>query len=133
MNMSSDTEKLRLAQNLVEELGLRWSDVAAPRAIPTISEYLPRIVAAATPAQRDKYATYWNRAELLYGDRRLDELRISEILALQQESADSALRRSNNRNGRHAGEGCLRAMRFLYRLAVMSRDVVPVWACDGLS
>ncbi|WP_086667116.1 tyrosine-type recombinase/integrase [Lentzea kentuckyensis] len=116
--MSSDAEKLRLAQNLVEELGIRWADVTAPRAIPTISEYLPHVVAAATPAQRDKYANYWSRAELLFGDRRLDELRTSDILALQQESAGSALRRSNNRNGRHAGEGCIRAMRLLYRLAV---------------
>lgn len=116
--MSSDANKLRLAQSLIEDLGLRWADVVAPRLIPTVSEYLPRVIAAATPAQRDKYATYWNRAELLHGEWRLDELRTSDILALQQESVGSALRRSNNRNGRHAGEGCIRAMRFLYRLAV---------------
>jgi hypothetical protein len=84
--------------------------MAAPRTIPTISEYLPRVLAAATPSQRDKYATYWNRAQLLYGGHRLDELRVSDILALQRESVGSALRRANNRHGRHAGEGCIHAM-----------------------
>jgi integrase len=92
--------------------------VAAPRTIPTISEYLPRVLAAATPSQRDKYATYWNRAQLLYGGHRLDELRVSDILALQRESVGSALRRANNRHGRHAGEGCIHAMRLLYRFAI---------------
>jgi hypothetical protein len=118
MRMTGDAEKLLLAQGLIGELGLRWADVAAPRAIPTISEYLPRVIAAATPSQRDKYATYWNRALLLYGGHRLDALRVSDIVALQRESVGSALRRADSRNGRHAGEGCIRAMRFLYRLAI---------------
>src|SRR5438093_5943 len=114
--MSSDAEKLRLAQNLINELGIRWSDVATPRAVPTISEYLPRVLAAATPSQRDKYASYWDRAVMLYGGNRLDELRVSDLVALQHQSVGAGLRRSNSRNGRHAGEGCVRAMRLLYRL-----------------
>jgi hypothetical protein len=68
--MTGDAEKLLLAQRLIGELGLRWADVTAPRAIPTISEYLPRVITAATPSQRDKYATYWNSALLLYGGHR---------------------------------------------------------------
>lgn len=56
-----------------------------------------------------EYADVWG------GGHRLDELRVSDILVLQRESVGSALRRANNR---HAGEGCIRAMRLLYRLAV---------------
>lgn len=116
--MSGDAEKLRLARSLIVELGLRWADLSEALVAPTVGEYLPRAVAAATPAQRDKYGTYWQRAERSYGGRRLDELRASDILALQHEVVGSARRRANSRHGRHAGEGCIRAMRLLYRLAI---------------
>ncbi|MGW6442345.1 tyrosine-type recombinase/integrase [Lentzea sp. NPDC055074] len=116
--MPSDAEKIRLAQSLISQLGLHWTDLAAPHTAPILSDYLPRVIAAANPTQRAKYGTYWNRAKRLYGERPLDDIRVSDLLALQQEAINSARRRSNSRRGRHAGEGCLRAMRFLYRLAV---------------
>ena len=116
--MPSDAEKIQLAQNLISQLGLRWTDLAAPHTAPILSDYLPQVIAAANPTQRAKYGTYWNRAERLYGETPLDDIRVSDLLALQQEAINSARRRSNSRHGRHAGEGCLRAMRFLYRLAI---------------
>lgn len=116
--MLSDAEKIQLARCIVAELGLRWTHLATPLAVPIVSDYLPRVIAAASSAQRAKYGAYWHRAERLYGDKALDDIRVSDLLALQQQAINSACRRSNSRHGRHAGEGCLRAMRFLYRLAV---------------
>lgn len=116
--MPSDAEKIRLAQNLIAQLGLRWTDLTAPRTAPILSHYLPRVIAAATPTQRAKYGAYWHRAERLYGEKPLDDIRVSDLLALQQEAINSAYPRCNSRRGRYAGEGCVRAMRFLYRLAI---------------
>ncbi|MFE2750603.1 tyrosine-type recombinase/integrase [Actinosynnema sp. NPDC059335] len=57
-----------------------------------------------------------------FGGRRLAEVTVTDVLALQQQAIRGAEVRSNHRKGRHAGESAVRAMRMFFRLA----------AADGL-
>lgn len=41
--MPSDAQKIRLAQNLIAQLGLHWTDLAAPHTALILSHYLPRV------------------------------------------------------------------------------------------
>jgi site-specific recombinase XerD len=120
--MSSDTEKLQLVLALLAELGINPAELSADAPTPTVTEYLPRLVAAASAATQRNYGPYWRKAAELFGDRKLVDLRTSDILALQRHAARTATQRRSNRSGRHAGEHATRAMRYLCRLA----------AADGL-
>jgi integrase len=87
--------------------------------VPTIAQYLPRVLRAATPGQLDAYKPYWLRAEEMFGEHKLDRVWPSDILALQNQVVRTARPRRNSRGGRYAGETCIRAMRCFYRLAAL--------------
>src|SRR5882757_4762195 len=87
--------------------------------VPTLAQYLPRMLRAATPGQLDAYQPYWLRAEEMFGEHKLDEVWPSDILALQNQVVRTARPRRNGRGGRYAGETCIRAMRCFYRLAAL--------------
>jgi len=61
--------------------------------MPTLAEYLPRVIAAAGPGARRTYGNYRSRMILLWGDRRLDTIAATDIEALQREAAATAVSR----------------------------------------
>lgn len=54
---------------------------------PTLGEYLPTVIQAAGPGANRTYSTYWARMATVRGDRRLDELRASDIEGLKNTAA----------------------------------------------
>ena len=83
----SEPGRVGLARQLLDELGVTVATLATIPAgcrMPTLAEYVPHASAAVSPATRASYGSYWQRAVDHYGDRRLDQIRPSDILALQQ-------------------------------------------------
>jgi integrase len=107
-----------MVHQFLDGLGVRAADLQACLTLPTIGEFLPRVIAMASPGMRRTYGPYWTRAKEHFGARTLDELRPTDIGAFRQHAIATACRRRNSRDGRYAGENAVRAMRAIYRLAV---------------
>jgi len=116
--MSPSPRRAALIHQLVDELGLKSSDLHAARHVPTVAGYLPRVLAAATPGMVHTYRSYWLQAGDYFANRRLDDVLPSDIRAFHQHVIAAAQPRRSSRQGRHAGETALRALRNLFRLAV---------------
>ncbi|GIE90719.1 tyrosine-type recombinase/integrase [Actinoplanes regularis] len=100
--------------------------VATPDDGLTVRQFLPQVVAASTPSSRRTYGTYWTRMVELWGDRRVDSIRATDVEALQQQCAAHARpRRRNYRGGRHAGENANSAARAYFRRAEAD-GIIPV-------
>jgi site-specific recombinase XerD len=99
-------------------LGVELSDLLPTTKFPTVSEYLPLVLAAASPSQLQKYRVHWERAVAAFGSKGIDEVKPTDVLALQRLATRKAQVRSNGRRGRHAGESAVRAMRMFFRLAI---------------
>ncbi|HEX5543150.1 MAG TPA: site-specific integrase [Micromonospora sp.] len=101
-------------------LGVTIADLQAEAGpdLPTLAEYLPRVVAAAGPGARRTYGTYWNRMTAAWGERPLDAIAASDIEAMQRQVAVTARSRRNSRSGRHAGEHVIAAARAIYNQAI---------------
>ena len=110
--MTVDPEKLAAARAALEELGVTVADLVAGQAavgVPTVAEYLPRVLAAAGPGARRTYGSYWSRMAVVWGERRLTEIAASDVEALQHAARADARVRRNGRGGRHAGEHVIAA------------------------
>ncbi|WP_327034862.1 site-specific integrase [Micromonospora ureilytica] len=118
--MSTDPDRVATARALLEHLGVTAADLTDSNrpAMPTVAEYLPAVVAAASPATRRTYGSSWRRMAAAYGDRRIDAVRASDIEALMRQAAAGARPRRNSRNGRHAGEHLIAAARAFYNRAI---------------
>jgi len=67
-----DAETLK---QLLAELGVTPESLQRSlKPVPTLAEYLPRVIAATGPAARRTYSTYWTRILGAFGDRRLDQI-----------------------------------------------------------
>ena len=112
---------------MLAELGVTLADLhrAQRPLVPTLAEYLPQVIAAASPATRRTYTTYWQRMATAWGTRALDTITASDVEALQRQSAASARSRRNSRHGRHAGELAIAAARALYTRAVADGLLEP--------
>ncbi|MEU1241767.1 hypothetical protein ABZ388_15560 [Micromonospora parva] len=86
--------------------------------MPTVAEYLPAVVAAASPGTRRTYGSSWRRMAAALGEWRIDAVRASDIEALMRQAAAGARPRRNSRNGRHAGEHLIAAARAFYNRAI---------------
>lgn len=126
--MSADRLSVEMVRLLAEELHAAPAPPVS-RAVPTVADFLPRVLAAATPATRASYGPAWRRAREFFGHKRLDEIAPSDVLALHQHVITAARGRGGRAGGRAAGETALRAMRRLFRLAVadgwVDRDADP--------
>ena len=120
--MTADPAAVAAARQVLAHLGVTVSDLqshpATPSVLPTVAEYLPRVVAAAGPGARRTYGTYWDRMAAAWPDRPLDTITASDVEALKQAMIASAVSRRNSRNGRHAGEHVIAAARAFYRRAI---------------
>ncbi|WP_435124033.1 tyrosine-type recombinase/integrase [Micromonospora tulbaghiae] len=120
--MSADPATVAAARQVLAHLGITLADLqshpigAAP--LPTVAEYLPRVIAAAGPGARRTYGTYWERMAAAWGDRPVDTVAASDVEAMKQEMIATARSRRNSRNGRHAGEHVIAAARAFYSRAV---------------
>lgn len=90
----------------------------AASTVPTVREYHPTVLAAATPGTRRTYSTYWNRLVREHGDDRIDAVTTSKLRALAQSARANALRRRNGQGGASAEENCVAALRAFFRCAV---------------
>jgi hypothetical protein len=55
--------------------------------LPTLAEYLPRVIAAAGSGARRTYGTYWSRMAIAWGARTLDATAATDIEAMQRQMA----------------------------------------------
>ena len=120
--MPADPARLAVARQLLDQLGLTAADLFAdgdrPATVPTVAEYLPRVVAAAGPGARRAYGSYWTRMTAAWGSWPLTAVTASDIEALQRELTATARSRSNSRNGRYAGEHVIAASRAMFNRAI---------------
>jgi hypothetical protein len=120
---------LSTARHLLGQLGLDPTALAtlgrpAP-AIPTFTDYLPRVRAAASPATLHTYNSYWNHIQRRWGARRLDEITATDVEALLRTLIAGAVRRRNHRAGRNTGENFTCAARALYNRAIADGLIDP--------
>ncbi|MEV7624082.1 site-specific integrase [Actinoplanes sp. NPDC089786] len=118
----NDRDRLDQARRILAELGVTVDQLRADHrpapAMPTVAEYLPRVQDAAGPGAQRTYGTYWQRMARRWGDRRLDDIRATDVEALQRAVATKAVPRRNGRGGRHAGEHAIAAARAFYSRAI---------------
>jgi hypothetical protein len=105
---------------MLAHLGVTLADLQADPGpgLPTVGEYLPRVVAAAGPGARRTYGSYWNCMAAAWGERTLDAVAASDIEAMQRQMAATARSRRNSRSGRHAGEHVIAAAQAIYNRAI---------------
>lgn len=76
--MSADQARITTARQLLTQLGLTIADLycqdTADRAVPTLAEYLPQVIAAAGPGATRTYGSYWTKMAMAWGSRALDEI-----------------------------------------------------------
>lgn len=112
-----------VARQLLAQLGVSLADLQShdettAAGLPTLSEYIHHVRAAAGPGAIRTYGTYWDRMLARWGDRRLDEITATDIEAMRHDMASTALSRRNSRHGRHAGEHVIAAARAIYTRAI---------------
>ncbi|MGC4834845.1 tyrosine-type recombinase/integrase [Micromonospora vinacea] len=115
-----DPDRVATARALLEHLGLTAADLTDSNrpAVPTVAEYLPVVIAAAGPATRRTYGSFWRRMAAALGDLRIDAVRASDLEALMRQAVAGARPRRNSRNGRYAGEHLIAAARAFYNRAI---------------
>ncbi|APU21381.1 tyrosine-type recombinase/integrase [Actinoalloteichus sp. GBA129-24] len=114
-------DRLHEARQALANLGLTVADLLDTEHVdqtPTLGEYLPTVIDAAGPGANRTYGTYWARMATLWGDRRLNELRASDIEGMKNVAAASARSRRSHRHGRHAGEHVVAAARAIYNRTI---------------
>ncbi|MGC4773343.1 hypothetical protein ACLQ25_30775 [Micromonospora sp. DT44] len=86
--MNTDPAAIAAARQVLAHLGVTVTDLqshpATPSVLPTIAEYLPRVVAAAGPGARRTYGTYGDRMAAAWPDRPLDTITASDFEALNR-------------------------------------------------
>ena len=108
---------LDAARLLLDRMGIAPADLIAteadrPRA-PTFAEYVPVVAAAVSAGTRRVYLSYWNRVLEHWANRRLDDVRPSDIEQLTEHVRTHVVPRRNARGGRSAGEHLIAALRCL--------------------
>ena len=120
--MAADPARVATAHLLLSQLGVTLTDLQHStihrQPAPSFADYLPRVIAAATPAANRLYGTYWNRMAAAWGDRPLDTILASDVEALRRQAVATARRRRNSRGGGQAGEHIISAARVVFNRAI---------------
>lgn len=108
---------------LLTQLGLSADDLRAAlefskSTAPTLREYLPTVEAGATSGAARAYRSYWNRLAEHLGDKSLDEVTTSDIMAVAAWCQNHAIQRRSTRSGRGAHENLIAAARYVWNRAV---------------
>ncbi|KAB1107688.1 hypothetical protein AB0N38_33460 [Micromonospora aurantiaca] len=84
--MPADATADAAARQVLAHLGVTLTDLQShtdgPAPLPTIAEYLPRVIAAAGPGAQRTYGTYWQRMAAVWRDRPLDAVAASDVEAM---------------------------------------------------
>ncbi|MEO6087308.1 MAG: site-specific integrase [Umezawaea sp.] len=124
--MSTNPATITAARHLLDQLGLTPEDLQwAPVDIPTVADYLPRVIAATAPGARRTYDIYWTYIHAAFGDRRLDDVTPTDIEALMRHHIAIRQVRANDRGGHSTAEHLLAALRTLYVHAVNDELLPP--------
>jgi hypothetical protein len=63
--MPADPARIAIARDLLTQLGVTLADMQHDKtptsAMPTLADYLPRVIAAAGPGAKRTYGSYWTR------------------------------------------------------------------------
>lgn len=120
--MNPDTATADALVELLAHRGLSLTDAAAllegQLGGPTVTDFMPVVIAAATPGAHKTYRHYWDCFAAEFGDRPVRSVRTTELRAFALRTQETALRRSNSRNGLSAREHCVGALRAFFRAAV---------------
>lgn len=122
--MAVDPDRIAEARRLLAALGLTPADLQDRRQVPTLGEYLPRVVAASGPGALKTYRSYWNHLVVAFGTRPLDQISATDIEELEYRVATHLTVRSSNRDGRGARELLISAARAIYNRAIAD-DLIP--------
>jgi site-specific recombinase XerD len=127
--LEADPVLLATVEQALTQLGLNPATLAALSQrrsdIPTLTMYLPRVRAAASPGTLRTCGHYWDHMQRQWGPRRLDEIPASDIEALHRTLAAHGARRRNHRAGRHTSENLIAAARAIYNLAIADGLIDP--------
>lgn len=85
---------------------------------PTLRDYYGKVCEAITSNAAKTYDTYWQQLVRALGDRRLNEVRTSDLQVVANAAKRNALVRRNSGGGEGAQENCVGAMRAFFALAV---------------
>jgi site-specific recombinase XerD len=134
--MPADPARVALAHQVLAQLGVSLADLHATEAgamadrsvvvVPSIAEYLPRVIAAAGPGAVRTYGSYWTRMITAWAERPVDTITASDIEALQRQATSNARKRRTSRGGRHAGEHVIAAARAVFNRAVADGLIDPI-------
>lgn len=84
--MTADPTRVATAHLLLTQLGVTLADLnnssVRRQPAPSMAEYLPRVIAAASSSSNRLYGTYWNRMAVAWGDRPLDTIVASDVVGL---------------------------------------------------
>ncbi|ONI88013.1 hypothetical protein ALI22I_19905 [Saccharothrix sp. ALI-22-I] len=124
--MSTDPKTVQAARLLLTQLGLSPEDLMwVPTSLPTFRDYVPHVIAASGAGAKRTYGTYWTRITETFGDKRLDEVTVSEIEALMRLLVANRRVRRNDRGGHSVAEHFLSAMRAIYARAINDNLLPP--------
>ncbi|GAA0739656.1 tyrosine-type recombinase/integrase [Dactylosporangium roseum] len=120
MTAAAGSAELEAARLLLARMGISPADLvgAGRPAAPTFAEYIPVVREAVSEGSRKAYNTYWNRVLEHWSQRRIDEVRASDIERLSEHVKANRVQRRNARGGHGSAENLIAALRCLYRRAV---------------
>ncbi|MCR6491161.1 tyrosine-type recombinase/integrase [Cellulomonas sp. P24] len=116
-----DAATRALALEMLARLGVSPEDLLAAHdtpAAPTIAEYLPTVERATPTKAARTFASYWKRLNNQLGDRRIDDVRTSDIATFARTCRENAQLRRNTIGGTGAETNAITTARAFFRLAV---------------
>lgn len=118
----SEAETLGLT---VDDLVAASSDVpAVESSVPTVSEYLARIMPTFTKGTLRTYRSYWRLAEAHFGDRPINTITVDDCEAVVLAAAQRAQRQRPGTDARSPKENCVAALRALFKRAKRARLIL---------
>ncbi|KOX27126.1 integrase [Saccharothrix sp. NRRL B-16348] len=113
-----------MAHLLLERLGISLEDLtnATPPA-PTFAEFIPIVSNAVPVGTRRVYKPYWGKLTETWGALRIDEIRATDVNWFIEHTRKTAAIRRSSRGGHSAAEHAYRALRCVYRYAILNRVI----------
>ncbi|GAA1020557.1 MULTISPECIES: tyrosine-type recombinase/integrase [Amycolatopsis] len=122
--VNSHVADILTAQTILERLRvspLELIETPAKVYIPTFAEYMPAVIAAASPNSVQTWRHYWRVLTEEWADRRIDEPTATEIGKLANDVQKRSALRENSRDGRGAKMTFIDAVRAFYNHAVSDK------------
>ncbi|MCC8250193.1 tyrosine-type recombinase/integrase [Saccharothrix luteola] len=92
--------------------------VSTGRDAPTFAEIVPEVAGAVPSTTRKAYDAYWKKIVAVWGERRLDEITVSDVQSLFEYVKSTVVVRRTANGGRSAVQHTYNALLCVYRYAV---------------